>query len=709
MTRPAKLLVTFLLLALVHDARAALQFDAFPGFGSTIHQAEWFPITFEIHNDGPSFNGIIEVRPHGNQDQVRRIPIELPTNTRKRLTIPMFASGHVYSRETWDAVLYDSGGKMRAERPQMQTTMLAWETPLLGAVPKTFGGLPVYPEPSNKAGPEAKPTIARIQAEQFPDNPIALEGLDTLYLNSEKAIELRPEQINALIAWVRGSGHLILAVEQIGDITATPWLRQFVPMELTGAQNAEIFGPVSDWIKRPETLTSLSVRSQLENDQSFYANLPSDPAYKESPVAIATGTVKDATVLIGNDLPLAVTAVRGRGRVTLLTFSPEREPFRSWKHRGYFWARLTEVPATLFADSHNSIHGGVMTDGIFGALIDSRQIKKLPVTWLLILLLVYLVVIGPFDQWWLKKIGRQMLTWITFPAYVVLFSLLIYFIGYKLRAGETEWNELSVVDVFPRGEQVDLRGRTYISIYSSGNARYQLAGQKGYATLRSEMADIHGGGSRDGQITTQHQGNSYKAEVFVPVWTSFLFVNDWFKTNDTPFVASVSGKPSDRQVDLQNLLKVPLKDVRVAVDDRIHELGDLQPGESRTYKINADGGTPLASFIQQNGSYFQQAVDGRRTALGSSSAGRLENRPLTAMTASFTGYLNNAYAENQRGFVAPAGLDLSAQSLRGDAIILAFVPNQSLSDDINQFTPPRLQRDTLLRLVLPLKKNQNPI
>jgi len=48
---------------------------------------------------------------------------------------------------------------------------------------------------------------------------------------------------------------------------------------------------------------------------------------------------------------------------------------------------------------------------------------------LLLLLIVYLVVIGPLDQFWLKKIGKPMLTWITFPCYVVMFSLLIYFIG----------------------------------------------------------------------------------------------------------------------------------------------------------------------------------------------------------------------------------------------------------------------------------------
>ena len=57
----------------------------------------------------------------------------------------------------------------------------------------------------------------------------------------------------------------------------------------------------------------------------------------------------------------------------------------------------------------NFYGGGWSVDGIFGAMIDSRQVHKLPVGWLLLLLLVYLVVIGPLDQYWLKRIGKPML------------------------------------------------------------------------------------------------------------------------------------------------------------------------------------------------------------------------------------------------------------------------------------------------------------
>src|SRR5206468_7874211 len=157
------------------------------------------------------------------------------------------------------------------------------------------------------------------------------------------------------------------------------------------------------------------------------------------------------------------------------------------------------------------------SDGIFGSMIETGQVHKLPIEWLLLLLIVYLVVIGPFDQFWLKRIGRPMLTWITFPCYVVLFSLLIYFIGYKLRAGESEWNELHLVDVLLKGEGAELRGRTYASVYSPSNQRYLLESQQKYATVRGEFAGTWSGGQSSEKATVLQEGDSFKAEIFVPV------------------------------------------------------------------------------------------------------------------------------------------------------------------------------------------------
>ncbi len=224
-------------------------------------------------------------------------------------------------------------------------------------------------------------------------------------------------------------------------------------------------------------------------------------------------------------VPLVLTSREGRGRITTLLFSPEREPFKSWKNLPAFWSRVADVSPLLYTMDISNQRGGSSIDGVFGAMIDSKQVRKLPVEWLLLLLIVYLVVIGPFDQYWLKRIRRPMLTWITFPCYVVLFSLLIYFIGYKLRAGESEWNELNIVDVFNRGEQAELRGRTYASIYSPVNAKYRVEGQEHFSTFRGEFQSSWSGGQEGERADVLQTGDNFKADISVPVWTSQLYVS----------------------------------------------------------------------------------------------------------------------------------------------------------------------------------------
>src|SRR5688572_12708142 len=146
-------------------SRAALQFDVMPGYESKIREAAWFPVTCEIFNDGLSFNAIIEVS--GGQfggEQTRQVPVELPTNTRKRIIIPMFASGssRFGGQETWTGKLLDSNGKpIRGIDPRVsQTRVLPLESTLMGALPRNFGGSPIFPEMKNNR-PELKPDVAR--------------------------------------------------------------------------------------------------------------------------------------------------------------------------------------------------------------------------------------------------------------------------------------------------------------------------------------------------------------------------------------------------------------------------------------------------------------------------------------------------------------------------------------------------------------------
>ncbi len=698
-------------------ALAELQFDVFLGYDGAVREAAWFPVACEINNDGPSFNAVVELSSGDafSTAQVRRVPLELPTNTRKRFVIPVFASGGRYYQ--WTARLLDERGKVRASREGLQPTIIPWEAYLLGAIPRTFAGVPVLWDAGTQ--PDLKPRVARLPAEQFPDNPIALEGLNAVYLNSEKAPALKVNQITALLAWVYEGGHLVVSVEQLGDVNSTPWLQQLLPCELTDVGNVTVEDDLMKWLQTeaeapPTPTIKRSLRPGMidrsgrrQPPQAGFRSdtLQVDPNFLGAQVPVAMGRTLDGVVVLSaQGKPLIVEANRGRGQVTLLMFSPEREPFRSWKHRGLFWSKLLAVPQL---GNNQPVYGGWSLDGVFGALIDSRQARKLPVEWLLLLLLVYLIVIGPFDQYWLKKINRQMLTWITFPAYVVLFSLLIYFIGYKLRAGETEWNELQVVDVLPRGERAALRGRTFASIYSSANATYQLAftpssaeaADQSYACLRGELLDIGGSGKEASRADVEHHGNVFRADIFVPVWTSLLYVNDWFQPTTPPLNAALSNRQGRVEITVENRLDRPLTQARLVLRHLVYELGTLPAHERKTFPLDTATAIPLQQWVPQHAVEFQSAVQYRRNPLGDASRGHLENLPLTAMVASFSGQFSRP--EHQRSFISPPGLDLSPLVERGDAVLLAWDANGSYARPVNQFNPPRLQRNALLRLAVP--------
>src|SRR3974390_291226 len=139
---PLSLWLASFLLGSVLAARAALQFDVFLGYDSIVPEASWFPVVCEIKNDGPSFNGTVELSPGNyNEGQTTRLAVELPTGTLKRIVIPVFSS---IRGGSWDIRLLDERGKTRAEQLSIRARkQIARGTPLIGALSRTPGGAPV--------------------------------------------------------------------------------------------------------------------------------------------------------------------------------------------------------------------------------------------------------------------------------------------------------------------------------------------------------------------------------------------------------------------------------------------------------------------------------------------------------------------------------------------------------------------------------------
>lgn len=706
-------------------ARAEVRFDVFVGIDDRIREGHWFPIAFEIENKGPSFVGTVVFGPDGRiGSQQRSFTVELPSGTLKRVVLPAFSSEARYSR--WEARLLDERGTEVAERNAIQPKDTATQVPILGALPRSFGGLPSLPEIKERS-PEYLPAVARIQPDYFPTDPIALEALTAFYLNSEKATDLKPEQIDALLSWLHGGGHLIVAIEQPGDVSGLPWLAGLLPFTPSTLTNRPSEGLFERWlvsgqpvlripsVLRPTpapTRQRRSARPTVTVQSPANAN-PEDPFTRIEPqndfnnadVAFVSGRMKDgsAVLSLGAD-PLILSAHRGLGTITVLTFSPEREPFRSWKNRSWFWAKLTAVHPDLLIESQSLRWNFASIDGLLGAMLDSRQIRKLPVAALLLLLVVYLLVIGPFDQWILKRLGKQMWTWVTFPIYILLFSGLIYFIGYRLRAGDLELNELQIADQLPRGENAAWRGRTWVSIYSPANARYRLASDQPFATLRAELQKGNAPGAESGRLDLRYPGKGFDATAFVPVWISQLFASDWVQPGPRMIAAILDIRAGSTNLVVTNLSNLKLDAVTVAYGGRLFEFGGIGAGQTLSKPLHSAPSQALQDFLVTTLPAAMASAQQRRYAFGSEGSGRFDRNLNGAILASFVEH-GATVSDGSEQFSGPVGLDLNPVLQRGDGILFAWVSGQGIAPPMHRFTPRRIQRDSVLRAAIAVSRH----
>ena len=82
-------LAVLLALSFPTSGRAAVRFDMFTGYDGIVPQGSWFPIAFEVQNDGPPFIAVVEVSPaQFSSTQTRTMVVELPTGTTKRGVCP---------------------------------------------------------------------------------------------------------------------------------------------------------------------------------------------------------------------------------------------------------------------------------------------------------------------------------------------------------------------------------------------------------------------------------------------------------------------------------------------------------------------------------------------------------------------------------------------------------------------------------------------
>jgi hypothetical protein len=316
---------------------------------------------------------------------------------------------------------------------------------------------------------------------QLPDRWIGYDGADLVVLNTGAGSEAFLQKLfgetggpaekakrAALLEWLRRGGRLVVTVGgNAGIVAQLPALREVLPFDVTGTRTPGIVR--LSWPTRAGSQTSTMTKDLGQKNQPFpvaaLAAKPGRAARVLIPPPDPTAPAKDT---------IAGQSAFGLGKVTVVGLDLDRAPFTEFTARPEFWDWV------LYEGGANRASGegkprqpsAALTEDEDDAAVALRThldtFDGVPVVsfgWVAVLIVLYLLLIGPVEYYFLKRVlGRLELTWITFPVIVLTVSLAAYYSAYSLKGRDLKVNKVDVVDIDPATGRV--YGTTWLAVFS---------------------------------------------------------------------------------------------------------------------------------------------------------------------------------------------------------------------------------------------------
>ncbi|MFL5328989.1 MAG: hypothetical protein ACJ8C4_08730 [Gemmataceae bacterium] len=381
--------------------------------------------------------------------------------------------------------------------------------------------------------------LATNAVNQLPQLWFGYDGIDLAVLVTSdrdfmtKLIEERDNRKSALTEWVRRGGRLVVSVGRNADLVAgSDELKELLP--LTPIGTAEVNLPRLAWRDGGSSEEPLG--------QTTVARLSAKP--NRTANTLVSGPANEGS------LPLVTRSAFGLGEVTLVALDVDSKAMASWKSRGQFWEELmNRAGPRVPKDPPNSdmrYRGMVgydsntpedsLRDQLKRELEDFPGVPVISFGWVALFILLYIIVVGPLDYLFLKKVVKRLeLTWITFPAIVLIVSAGAYYAAYALKGSDLRINKYDLVDIDLNSRTA--LGRTWFTLFSPRIQNYRVSLEPGAPDWAPEdQSDVivgWSGASRQGRGSLFRRSYAYTPRatgldgVPVQVWSTKAFEGQW--------------------------------------------------------------------------------------------------------------------------------------------------------------------------------------
>lgn len=714
------------------------------GFQERYKVGTWTPMWVQLRGGVDGFNGVLEVVTQdedGTPTTIRQVVQVGPAGT-QRVTCyvrpgsmdPDFATlrfidGKTGRKAAQDVVI----GNLLGSKAPDSLNQEDYQILSLGR-PAGVDMIPSLPgfnaNKSNNAVPGGRAReviVPRLSAfdDLLPGRWYGFDSVDVVVVDTndkEMLATISGNKGEALKQWVQRGGHLVVAVSSSWQAVNDGILGALLPVRLNGQTQVSPF----------DALESYTGGSQ----QVAFENVPAKVAKFED-VEIRGGKVLASTL----STPLVVRGAYGFGRVTVIGMDVDSAPFTTWPDRALFFVKTLDLKGSNAALNPTAPTARIATNNVSDlatlirrSLDQFEGVTLIPFGWVAGFIVLYILLIGPGDYFFLKKVVKRMeMTWITFPLIVVTVSLLAYYAAYVVKGTDLRVNKMDVVDIDL--ETKAARGTSWINLFSPQNRDYSVAvvpvspDRQPPADSKTAIATSPGtdvllswfGAPESGLrgMNTRGQGGmgfggggySYgpvgKAEeledVRVGIWSTKGFVARWSApapADGAIVEVDLQAVGNDRLAGtLINRLPVALKDVIVVYGKQVYyNIGTIEPGEAFPLGNASDRSLDrsLASYLQEKRKNFtpvnfymnQNEAISRVDLIREMMFHDVDQSGLESVPS-------RTHHE----------VDLSGQLALGRPMLVATIDRPGtqlvLKDNPN---PPKIEQTTLLRLILPIKK-----
>lgn len=538
----------------------------------------------------------------------------------------------------------------------------------------------------------------------------------------------------ALADWVSRGGHLVVSIGANWQKVRDSVIGSLLPAIPSGQERVNDLNGI-------ETFTAGATKPITP------AGTPPVMVTKFEGVEARGGKVLGSTL----GVPLVIRGSYGFGRVTVLGVDVDQKPFAAWEDRSLFWVRALDLrrqgsettnTAAVTAPSRRMYQAGDtdLSTELRRALEQFKGIKLISFGWVAFFIFLYILLIGPGDYLFLKKVVKRMeLTWVTFPVIVLTVSLLAYYAAYVVKGSDLRVNKVDIIDVLqapgpenavPSGGLI--RGSSFLDIFSPQNRDYGVTvvplpidrdvpaetseskppkpptGTEVVLSWFGVPQPGFGGMGNSRQIGFSSGGYTYTptgsaealSDVRVAIWSTKCLSARWFGPGPSTPLLDADLKPAgpDRlEGTVTNRSGMTLEDTILAFNKQVYLLGKVAPGATVQVELTRDR--------QLSGHLQAQKLRAADAQVWNTQAPISRANLLLQLMFHDSAATSTTTSDNQTTSNPLHPLDLTGLLALERPMLVARIerPTSRLVID-NASSAPKVEQTTLLRVILPLKK-----